>query len=319
MVRSNAHVAMRQAPNIDTRPVDPMVLGTLQLDAPTADGKRFVSAASGLVAAGGAGWSVSDDLPQLVRMRRPGAAVSLEHGLPARADKYDLEAITAIADARGGATLLAFGSGSKKDRAFGMLQSVDGAGALIGSSRPVDLSRLYAAFDDVLPKRPNIEGAAYRMGAAGAELVLLHRGKEAGDHNTAFVLDAEQVLDAARAGRPVPAEALRSTTRIELGALRGQRLGFADARALPDGRIAFVASAEGSDSVGNGAITGSAFGILDANFAVTALRPLTGPARKVEGIELARAFDPAAPADRYLLVTDADDPSRASELLAIDV
>ena len=202
---------------------------------------------------------------------------------------------------------------------MGFLQTVDGAGKLVEAPRVFDLSALYAVLDAQLPLQPNIEGAAIREGKAGAELVLLHRGKLAGDVNTAFVLDAEQVVAAARAGRSVSASALLSSTAIELGTLNGQRLGFADARALPDGRIAFVASAEGSDAVGNGAIAGSAFGILDENLDVTTLRPMTGTPRKVEGIELARALDPTAPANRFYLVTDADDPQLPSELLSIDV
>ena len=75
-----------------------------------------------------------------------------------------------------------------------------------------------------------------------------------------------------------------------------------------------------SDSDGpDGAIKGSVLGMLDADLNVTALHPLSGPARKVEGIELASELDPSAPASRFVLVTDPDDPQKPTELLTVDV
>src|SRR3712207_9001007 len=61
---------------------------------------------------------------------------------------------------------------------------------------------------------------------------------------------------------------------------------FSDARALPDGRIAFVGSAEGNDAVGDGAILGSVVGMLDADLNVTTVRPLEGPRSEEHTSEL---------------------------------
>jgi hypothetical protein len=127
------------------------------------------------------------------------------------------------------------------------------------------------------------------------------------------------VLDALRAGQPLPVDAIRGQVTLDLGSLGGNRLGFSDARALPDGRIAFAASAEGEDAASDGRITGSVIGVLDADLRVTTLRPLTGPVRKVEGIEIARELDAKAPANQFVLVTDADDPARPAEVLRVDL
>ena len=122
---------------VDTRPLDVTLRGTMQLDHPDAVGAAYVSAASGLAAAGGATWAVSDELPDLIRIPASGAASSIVPGLPPRASKYDLESIISVpaANAAAGATLLAFGSGSKADRAVGLLQDVDPAGNAVGVLR----------------------------------------------------------------------------------------------------------------------------------------------------------------------------------------
>lgn len=305
-------------------PVAVTRVGELRLQTPTADGARFISAASGLIGVGSSLWAVSDDRPELVRISGLDGCASVHPALPPRATKYDLEAITAFPaagarDAARGASLVAFGSGSKADRAAGILQDVDAAGSPVGAPRPIDFAPLYSALSAAVPMGLNLEGAALRDGRTGHELVLLHRGKLDGDANTVFVVDADAVIRAARSGAAVPASALRSSHTVELGRLNGERLAFSDAHALADGRIAFVASAESGGALGNGKIVGSAVGVLDETLTHATLRPLAGPARKVEGIEHARVLDPAAPADRFVAVTDADDDAAASELLTFEL
>ena len=304
---------------VDTRALDPVVDGALPLAAPASDGNRYLSAASGVAVVGGAAWMVSDTLPHPARFAGWGAVGTLEAGLDPRPHKYDLEAITTLSrDAAGGATLLAVGSGSNEHRGVGLLQDVDAAGRAIGAASRVDFSRLFGELGHQV-KELNIEGATVRSGLAGAELLLFHRGQADGDPSRVFVLDAARVAAAARAGEPVPPSVLRSSHAIDLGTLDGSRLAFSDARALPDGRIVFTASAEASSDHHNGAIVGSAVGVLDRDLTLRSVRPLTGPPRKAEGLAFATDFDGSAPAGRVLLVTDPDDDAASGERLHVDL
>ncbi len=307
------------APNVDTRPVDAVVTGRLALAKPDSTGRPYVSGASAITAAGGKAWVVSDEYGELVRFDRLATPGTLLPGLAAAKHRPDLESLLAVPGADGSTTLVSFGSGSNAGRDRALVQSIDAQGAPVGKPVEASLAKLYAELDRRLPLQPNIEGLAMRDAAAGAELLVFHRGKLDTDVNTIFRLDAARTLAALRAGTSVPADVVLGQTSVELGSLDGERLGFTDARVLSDGRIAFVASAEGADAVGDGPIMGSVVGVLDANFAVQVLRPLTGPARKVEGLELSRALDPAASATSFTLVTDPDDPAQAGEVLTIDL
>ncbi len=316
---TTTHPIRGVAPTVDTRPLTPVVGGRLALDAPDATGRMHVSAASGLAAAGGSAWVVSDeygDLGWFEQLLRPGLLLP---GLDRGAERPDLESLVKVPGADGASTLVAFASGSKPDRSRVLVQDLDADGTVRGPAVEGSVAPLYREFDRLLPKQPNIEGLALRQGAAGAELLAFHRGKAKGDVNTIFRLDADRVMAALRAGKPVGADVLLGHAALELGTLGGERLGFADARTLPDGRIAFVASAEGGGDIGDGTIKGSVLGILGPDLAMQALRPMTGTARKVEGLELTRELDPNASATSFTLVTDPDDPSTAAEVLTVDV
>lgn len=307
---------------VDTRPLAARADGKLTLATPDRDGRSHVSAASGIAQAGGKTWVVSDEYGELVRFDDPLRPGRLLPGLVRTSKaKPDLEAMLRVPAADGGALLVAVGSGSKdngtRDRA--LTQAVDRTGAPVGAPVEASLAPLYDELDRRLPLGPNVEGIALRHGAAGQELLVFHRGKVAGDENAIFRLDAARTVEALRAGRPLGADLVLGEHRVDLGELGGERLGFADAVALDDGSIAFVASAEGDDGSGDGPIKGSVVGILDANFAVRALRPLDGAPRKVEGILPAAHVDPAAPRSRFTLVTDADDPAAPSEVLTVDL
>lgn len=307
---------------VDTRPLAARADGRLTLTAPDRDRRSHVSAASGIAQAGGATWVVSDEYGELVRFDDPVRPGRLLPGLERTSEKKpDLEAMLRVPHAQGGALLVAFGSGSKDDgtRSRALVQAVDGAGAVVGRPGEASLAPLYAELDRRLPLGPNVEGLAMRAGAAGAELLVFHRGKVHGDVNVIFRLDAARAIDALRAGRPLDAGLVLGEHHVDLGELGGERLGFADAVSLGDGSVAFVASAEGEDGSGDGPIKGSVIGLLDANFTVTALRPLDGPPRKVEGILPAAHVDPSAPHSRFTLVTDADDPAVPSEVLSVDL
>lgn len=310
------------APSVDTRPIAVTEHGRLQLGTPDKDGRPFISAASGLAAAGGAAWVVSDEngmLGRFDRLARPGALLP---GLDNDKKRPDMESLVSIPQADGSSMLVAFGSGSKDDhtRDRALVQQVDASGATSGAPAEASLTGLYKELRSRLPMGTNIEGLALRDGADGAELLVFHRGRLDGDANTIFRLDAARAIDALRDGGKLHGDLVLGQTQVDLGSLHGERLGFADAKVLDDGRIAFVASAEGSDDAnGNGEIKGTAVGILDASFAVQSLRPLDGPPRKVEGIELTSKLDPTASATSLTLVTDPDDAAAAAELLTVDL
>lgn len=307
---------------VDTRPVAVRQLGHLQLSQPDSAGYRHVSAASGMAVVGSSTWVVSDTSGQLARFGSGVWSGDLHEGLPAQKQKPDLEAIIAIPNGEAGATLVGFGSGSSKNdsRAGALVQEVDREGFAVGPARRADLSPLYNELSKRLPSGLNIEGVAMREGVYGSELLLLHRGRKAGDPNTIFVLDAEQAVLALRKAKTLDLTMLRSSHEVSLGNLNGVQLGFSDAISLPDGQIAFTASAEASDDhAADGRILGSVIGTIDSSFRVTSIRALEGPARKVEGLVQSKLIDAHAPTTQFTLVTDPDDPQRAAEVLAVDL
>ena len=304
---------------IDTRPLQPTATGTIPLGAPDDRGRRFVSAASGIAAGGnGTAWVVSDEMGALVRIDARGIG-HLEPGLPPTKHRPDFESMLAAPsdDAAHGATMVfAAGSGSKDSRHRGVVQDISAAGAPVGAPRMIDLGELHARMATELPGGVNVEGMALHTARSGAsELVLLQREQDGDAPNRLFRVDGPSVLAALRDGAAIPARALLGSVPVDLGSLHGVRLGFADATALPDGRIAFAASAEAAD----GSILGSAIGMLDRDLRVTALRPLAGAPRKIEGIELASRIDPTAAPTAFVLVTDPDDADRATERLTVDL
>lgn len=279
-----------------------------------------LSAASGIVVAGECLYVIADDELHLgvfalvgtgpgrwVRMF-PGALPDEASGRKAR--KPDLEALLRLppfAGHREGA-LLALASGSKPNRATGVLLALDAAGGLRGTARAVDLSALYATLHEEFPAL-NIEGAVVR----GRRLVLLQRASGGHPRNAliGFALDA--VLDALGAAGALSLPALPATIiTVELGRIDGVALGFTDAAALPDGRIAFSAVAEGvDDTYHDGPCVGAAIGVLGADGRVQFLQQVR-PVRKIEGIH-ARVVGTAV---ALLLTSDADDRGAPGALFA---
>jgi len=86
-----------------------------------------------------------------------------------------------------------------------------------------------------------------------------------------------------------PLPALQRVTQYDLGRVQGVRLGFTDAAALPDGRVAFIAVAEASpDVVRDGEVVGCRFGVIAGDDVRTCdVTDATGlPVRlKPEGLE----------------------------------
>jgi hypothetical protein len=282
-------------------------------------GQSHLSAASGLVRAGRWHYVVADDEHHL-GMFQPGANAAplqlrrlvpgeLPHDAGKRKKrKPDLEALAllpAFANHAHGA-LLALGSGSRPTRERGFLVGLDSEGSLSGDTVDVDLAAWYAplrtSFADL-----NIEGAF----VAGDRLHLLQRGNKGDARNACIEYSLAELhdwLDGRRGAPPV----VQRIVPLALPALDGVPLGLTDGAACPGGGWLFSAVAEDTgDSYLDGACAGSVLGWVDRDGSVLRLERLEG-APKVEGIAL--------DGDRRLLmVTDADDPARASRLLAVEL
>lgn len=303
----------------------PTYLQDLLLDPATHPrGQQHLSAASGLVRAGEWLYLVADDehhlglLPAGAAVLPQAPRVQLHRILPGdlpteprerKKRKPDLEALALLptSPAHPGGALLALGSGSKPNRQRGLVIALDATGRPDGGAAQVlDLSALYAPlraqFADL-----NIEGAF----VANEALHLLQRGNK-GDARNACISYPLAPLLAWLAGTGAPPPAPLRTTLFDLGMVGGVPLGFTDGAALPgnDGGWIFSAVAENTDdSYADGECVASAIGWIGADGVLQRMATLEG-APKVEGIAL--------DGDRRLLmVTDADDPERASRLLAV--
>ena len=203
--------------------------------------------------------------------------------------------------------LLALGSGSRPTRQVGVLVALDAHGVATGRMSQIDFSGLYAPlrsrFRDL-----NIEGAFLASG----ELRLLQRGNKADARNACISFDWNQVAHWLAGRRPEP-PAVKSVVEVELGAADGVPLGLTDGAALPGGAWVFCAVAENTaSSFHDGACAGSAVGVIGPDGKLRQILGLRG-APKVEGIAVRFEGHELV----LTLVTDADDPAVASQLLEV--
>jgi hypothetical protein len=233
--------------------------------------------------------------------------------------KLDLEACVAVPDGHGGASLLAFGSGSTSRRE--LVLRVDG----VMDDEPRiglrDASAFYARLREAAGfagSELNVEGAAWRDG----RIVLLNRGNGASAvHRGPVDAVAEVDWPALRAhlADPAanPAPSPESILQYDLGTIDGCRLTFTDAAAFGD-RLVYTATAEASpNTVDDGPVAGSAMGIIDADgearYAVLRHAAGAGFDAKVEGV--ARGPRPGT----LYVVVDRDDPHRPSDLCEVEL
>lgn len=294
-------------------------------------GQAHLSAASGLVQVGGYLFVVADDDLHLGRLdairpnepspRRP-EPVELtrlfEGNLPKdkgkrKKAKPDLETLAVLPSLPGcpyGA-LLALGSGSKPTRQNGVLVALDAHGALTQRVARIDLTNFYAALRKRFPDL-NIEGAF----ASSGELRLLQRGNKGDSRNACIGYDWNQVSPWL-AGKTEMTPAPKVVNEIALGEVDGVPLGLTDAAPLADGSWLFSAVAENTaNSFLDGACNGSAVGVVRADGTLHALWRLAG-APKVEGVAVSPPADTTGEGMMISLVTDADDPAVASQLLRV--
>lgn len=278
-----------------------------------------LAAASGLVAVQGQIYVVADDQLTLAVYDDGGAPLGrvplFPGALPVeaaarKAAKPDLEALVLLPGGR----LLALGSGSQACRARAALLTLptDGKG-LPGAPRVMDLAQLYAALGGVFAEL-NIEGAAVVQIEGVAVLRMLQRGNGHAGDNALIDLDLDDLLAVVDLETAWPATLIRAVQRVQLGRLDGVALGFTDASPLTEGRLLFVATAEGGgDTYHDGPCVGSGVGVLDAAGEIAWLAPLDlDPALKIEGVHATRMNDGDV---ALVLVADADDPARKSPLL----
>lgn len=287
----------------------------------TPGGAGHLSAASGLVQIGTQVCVVADDELSLgvfeLTSDHPGRLVRLFDGdLPAtpaqrKAAKPDLEALIALPAFAGHAhgALLALGSGSRANRRRAALLPLGADGALSPPARSVDLTELFAPLQAHFGAALNIEGGF----VAGATFCLLQRGNRGTPVNACIGFAWEDTARWLAGAGPAPAP--RSVTAFDLGAIDGVPLGFTDGAALPGGGWVFCAAAEDTaDSYADGTCAGSVVGVVSADGTIERIERLSLVC-KVEGIAA------TAQADRLdlLLVTDADDRTRAALLLSAEL
>jgi hypothetical protein len=307
----------------------PQLLRSLTMDpARHPRGQAHLSAASGLVQVQERFYVVADDEHHLGKFKTAvDSPVKLLRLFPGdlphsekerKAKKPDLETLTilpAMARYPHGA-LLALGSGSKPTRERGVLLALDAQGR-VGKDgclppKRIDLSGLYKGLRETVPLL-NIEGCFVANGV----LHLLQRGNQADARSACIRLDWQHA-QAWLLGEDNEIPRAVQVDIIDLGSTdpaHGLALSITDACSLPGGAWAFSAVAENTkDSYHDGPCLASGVGIVNASNQVVQLHPLQG-APKVEGIS-GRAISGRLV---LTLVTDADDPAIASQLLQVEL
>ncbi len=286
-----------------------------------------ISACSGLIELDGRWLAVSDDEHHLVAFdlapHAPAQLIRLFDGnLPEameqrKSQKPDLEVLTHIFanDHHRHGALLALGSGSKpivRERGVCVSRGADGT---LGAPRHFDLMPLYTPlrkhFADL-----NIEGAIF-VGddVAHATFRLLQRGN-ASDTPTACISYAARDILRWIAGESATVPAILNIDTIDLGKVDGVPLTITDAAPVTGHADLWIVSAAAentANSYADGPCVGSAVAFLNAKNEVVARHLLFG-APKVEGI-VASVLADAAGFATLTMVTDADDPQRASQVL----
>lgn len=277
-----------------------------------------VEAASGLAILDRVVYVVADDEAYLAAFRdmgcQPGVAKPfLDVRVPRDDDerkkhKPDLESLTPLPAfgrfERGGLIALGSASGESRDRGAFAALAEDGS---IEDVLQIDAKPLMEELGRRIPKL-NLEGTAI----AGEVFRLLQRGNDPEAKNAHIDLDLAQLLDAVADARPLRGELIVDIVEHDLGQLRGTKLCFSDADTLPDGRIAFSASAETETDEIDGVPVGSAVGIMETGGEVVYLEPVDAKT-KVEGLAVV-AEDGGISG---YMVTDDDDPSNPTALLRV--
>ncbi len=276
-----------------------------------------LSAASGMVCVGDFLYVVADDENHLGVFPRASTNAGRLHrifagDLPAeaaarKAAKRDMEALVhlprSVTYPHG--ALLALGSGSKPQRCTGIIVALDDVGAIAGAATSLDLSLFYAKLADEVG-HVNIEGAV----VIADELRLLNRGNKKQGINACVDVNLSNFLLSNASRHPK----IGRLQPIDLGKIDGVKLTFSDAAALPNGGMLFTAAAENTDdSYVDGPCAGNVVGILDKHMRLRFVEELDTKL-KVEGV----TANLTATKIMLQMVTDADDPTQAAQLLSAE-
>ncbi len=292
-------------------------------------GQPHLSAASGLVRVKGRLYVVGDDEFHMALVSEDPASTGqpvplvrlFEGNLPhdknkRRLAKPDLETLCALPALPGcpHGALLALASGTNMKRETGVLIALDAQGGLTERLAHISLAPLY----DPLRKRLddlNIEGVFL----AGGELRLLQRGNRGNAHHprNACVTYDWSLMAPWLVGQSPKAPPAKSIRPIVLGDIDGVPLNLTDGAALPGGGWAFCAVAENNrrSAAKDGPCAGSAVGVVGPEGKIRQLHWLQG-GPKVEGVVTEVAEDNSLV---LTLVTDADNPAVASQLLRVQL
>ena len=234
--------------------------------------------------------------------------------------KHDFEALVAV---RNNPTLLiAFGSGSSSRREHILV--IADASSSPSDVRVVPMPQFYAglrACEEFAGSELNVEGAAL----VGENIRLFNRGNGAvsgalGPVNATCDINSAALLlhvhDPSHHAAPLP----RHVVQFVLGEIEGVRLSFTDAVAVGDSVIYAAAAEDSPDAVRDGAVSGSAIGVIHTRNGRTAAvwAPLTLAdgtlARvKVEGIVKGHRLG------QFFIVVDRDAHDQPSELMELEV
>ena len=301
-------------------PLELRTLRALDLDEPLWEGRHaHVASASGVVCRGDFVYVIGDELLDLAVFRlssqEPGRLVNALPGeVPVddaerKAEKADLEALTALppyAGAPNGA-LFGLGSGSGPLRNRGFVWALAADGGLDGEPTEIDLGPVYELLRSDVPEL-NIEGAS----VMGDRLWLLHRGNHEDSRSVIAELSLPDVMESITGDRKVDPGELAAVREYELGELDGVKLAFSDATTVASDVLVFTASAEAQGHDGpDGEIRGSVVGTIDLDGQVRRLRTIDRR-YKVEGVD-ARVDTGVVD---FLFVCDQDDEDEPSPLLS---
>lgn len=290
------------------------------------DRHPHLSAASGLVQVGPWLYVVADDEVHLGQFLLEGNAhgqlhrcfeddLPLEHEAR-KAEKPDIEVLTLLPDfflpgmkTPAHTTLLALGSGSKKNRHRSAIIPLDKTGNIAAGATVIELEQFYDFLKKEIGKL-NIEGAT----VVGEHVFLFQRGNKKNKLNASIRLARDDFYKILLTPNKKHQPQIHITP-YDLGLIEGVPLCFTDATNLHDGKIVFTASAENtSDSYLDGKCMGSAIGIINRRGDLVALESID-KCVKVEGIE-ANEMDNRI---ELLLVTDADDATEPAQLYSASV